>query len=200
MPRLPSRVPLENGLRLDLNCLVREGRIRPGVSSWTSISWSNHYGEKIASAYRERSDRYGRVFFGANCNRKTQQSISLGSQPRHFGGRQWYFICPFTSRRVSVLWKPSGERHFACRQHWGELYLSQCSNWVQRCHLGKARINKRLCEIGGFDPLEWELAPKPKWMRWRTYERAEKQFDRYQARLNMGPAGASVTFRTRRDR
>ena len=41
--------------------------------------------------------------------------------------------------------------------------------------------------IGGFDPAEWEFPPKPKWMRWSTYERAKKQFDRYQAILDQGP-------------
>lgn len=165
-----------NGLKLDLNRLVREGRIRPGASSWTSISWSNQYGEKIASGFiaSEAIDTRGYLLTWCDLHIGSYtQSISLGSQPRHFGGRQWYFVCPFTCRKVSVLWKPSGERDFASRQHWGELYVSQCSNWVQRCHLGKARINKRLCEIGGFDPLEWALAPKPKWMRWQTYERAE---------------------------
>jgi hypothetical protein len=31
--------------------------------------------------------------------------------------------------------------------------------------------------IGDLDPDEWELPPKPKWMRWRTYNRLAKQFD-----------------------
>jgi hypothetical protein len=35
-------------------------------------------------------------------------------QPRHwrrwhFGGRQWYFMCPVRNRPASVLWKPSGD-------------------------------------------------------------------------------------------
>jgi hypothetical protein len=44
------------------------------------------------------------------------QRINLVAQPRHFGGRQWYFICPSMNRRVSVLWKPPGAPEFACRQ------------------------------------------------------------------------------------
>jgi hypothetical protein len=36
------------------------------------------------------------------------QWIRLVPRPRHFGGRQWYFVCLVTSRLASVLWKPSG--------------------------------------------------------------------------------------------
>jgi hypothetical protein len=38
-----------------------------------------------------------------------------------------------------------------------------------RAHLGKARIKARL--IADLDPDEWDLPPKPKWMRWHTYNR-----------------------------
>jgi hypothetical protein len=37
--------------------------------------------------------------------------------------------------------------------------------------------------MGGFNPDEWELPPKPKWMRRRTYQRAEEKFDGYEAVL-----------------
>lgn len=57
---------------------------------------------------------------------------------------------------------------------------------IDRAHRGKARINRRLCGIGGFDPNEWDLPPKPKWMRWCTYNRAQRKFDRYEAALDFG--------------
>lgn len=31
---------------------------------------------------------------------------------------------------------------------------------------------------------------KPKWMRWRTYKRAEQQFDRYEEALDIGSLAA----------
>jgi hypothetical protein len=33
--------------------------------------------------------------------------------------------------------------------------------------------------IGNLDPEEWELPPKPKWMRGRTYNRLAERFDAY---------------------
>ena len=35
------------------------------------------------------------------------QTIELVRARRHFGGWQWYCLCPVTNRRVSVLWKPA---------------------------------------------------------------------------------------------
>ena len=116
------------------------------------------------------------------------QHILLSSHPRNFGGRQWYFVCPRTGRKVSVLWRPPGARSFASRQSWGRqvAYLSQFSTPIDRAHQGKERIKRRLCSIGSFDPDEWDFPPKPKWMRWRTYNRAEDQFDAYEEALDSG--------------
>jgi hypothetical protein len=45
-----------------------------------------------------------------------------------------------------------------------------------------------LCAIGGYDAGEWDLPPKPKWMRWKTYNQTEQKFDRYNATLFQGAA------------
>lgn len=204
MPRLTCRAPLESGLKLDLNDLVRGGLIiEPGATNRHKNTWTDDYGEEIVSAMITTeatgpddmwfpNEAWCHVQIGS-----FKERIILVSRPRHFGGHQWYFICPGTGRRVSVLWRPTGERGFACRQHWGRLYRSQCSTWIQRAHEGKARIKSKLCSIGGFDPDEWEFPPKPKWMRCRTYDRAEEQFNRYQAKLYGGLARAAAKFRYR---
>jgi hypothetical protein len=49
---------------------------------------------------------------------------------------------------------------------------------VDRAHSGQAKIKSRL--IGTCDPDEWDLPPKPKWMRWRTYNHHEQRFDAYE--------------------
>jgi hypothetical protein len=189
MPRLGYRARLESGLKLDLNRLARRGFIDPGGYKASGISWTNNYtGEQIASGFIT-ADMIGpdegwfRIQIGS-----LDQPIALVARPRHFGGRQWFFMCPYLNRRCTVLWMPPGARYFACRQKWGRqvAYGSQFSTWIDRAHQGKARIKSRLCSIGGFDPDEWEFPPKPKWMRWRTYNRAEEQFDRYEETLDSG--------------
>jgi hypothetical protein len=55
---------------------------------------------------------------------------------------------------------------------------------IDRAHLGKERIKRRL--IGELDPEEWDLPPKPKWMRWKTYQRYVERFERYEAMLDAG--------------
>jgi len=63
-------------------------------------------------------------------------------------------------------------------------YASQFKGRTNRAHRGKAKIRSRL--IGNLDPDEWDLPPKPKWMRWKTYNRAVAKFDRYEAILDEG--------------
>lgn len=189
MPRPLQRVRLESGLKLNLNGLARRGFIQPGAYKGSGISWTNNYtGEPVASGFIT-ADMSGPVegWFRIQID-GLDQHIILISQQRHFGGRQWYFMCSYINCRASVLWKPPGARYFACRQKWGRqvAYASQFSTPVDRAHQGKARINSRLCSIGGFDPGDWDFPPKPKWMRWRTYNRAEEKFDRYESILDEG--------------
>ena len=190
MPRPCQRARLESGLKLDINRLARRGFIRPGAATGpVGIRWTNSYfDEEVASGIittdmSGRDEGWFRIQIG-----QLDQRIILVARPRHFGGRQWYFICPYTNRRVSVLWMPPGARDFSCRQRWGRqvAYNSQFLDRDNRAHRGQARINSKLCSIGGFDPDAWDLPPKPKWMRWRTYNRAVEKFDRYESILDKG--------------
>ena len=117
------------------------------------------------------------------------QSVDLVSQPRHFGGRQWYFECPVTYRRCMALWRPPGARRFCSRQAWGTRRIAYASQFLDpdnRAHRGKAKIKARL--IADLDPDEWELPPKPKWMRWSTYNELVDRFDSYEKILERGIA------------
>ena len=195
MPRPTSRCRLQSGFKLDINRLVRQGAIKPGAYRSCSLKWTNSYTEEetakgtITAEMKGPDDGWFRIQI-----KGLSQHIRLVARPRHYGGRQWYFICPYMNRRVSVLWMPSGAREFACRQRWGRAvaYNSQCSDRVNRAHQGQARIKSTLCSIGGFDPDEWEFPPKPKWMRWKTYKRAEEQFDRYEEVVNGGLMAALI--------
>ena len=55
---------------------------------------------------------------------------------------------------------------------------------TNRAHRGKAKIKARL--IGDCNPDEWELPPKPKWLRWSTYNRYVERFHKYEEILDEG--------------
>jgi hypothetical protein len=188
MPRPRQRACLESGLKLDLNKLRRQGGVRPGAKVGPNvIQWTNTYTcEEFASGLittnmEGQFQGWFRIQLG-----RLDQWIDLVAQPRHFGGCQWYFECPTTYRRCSVLRMPPGKHRFCSRLTWGRrlAYASQFLDPDHRAHRGQAKIKQRL--IGDCDPDEWDLPPKPKWMRWATYNRFVERFDRYEAILSEG--------------
>jgi hypothetical protein len=99
MPRPRYRACLQDGLKLDLNELARKGFIKFGADIGARrISWSNSQRRKIASAVftadmTDPSRAWFRVAIG-----RFLQGITLVSRPRHYGGRQWFYLCPATGR------------------------------------------------------------------------------------------------------
>ena len=189
MPRPLQRVRLESGLKLNLNRLARRGFIKPGaITGPVGIAWTDDTGQQIASGYIT-ADMSGEQTGWLNIRLgRLDQCIYLVAHPRHFGGRQWFFKCPHLHSLATVLWMPPGAHSFACRERWGRrvAYASQFMDRIARGHRGGAKIKSRLCSVGGFDPDEWELPPKPKWMRWKTYNRMVEKFDRYEAMVEEG--------------
>jgi hypothetical protein len=189
MPRVRQRVCLESGLKLDLNKLMRQRLLQPGCRVGPYyFRWTNTYtGEQVATALISANmgpqQGWLRIQLG-----NSDQSVDLVSQPRHFGGRQWYFECPGTYRPCTALWRPPGATRFCSRQAWGRRvgYASQFLDPDNRAHRGKAKIQARL--IADLDPDEWELPPKPKWMRWSTYNQLVDRFESYEEILDCGIA------------
>jgi hypothetical protein len=186
MARVRRRVCLQEGLHLDLNELARDGLIGRGIrSDPRSIQWRHPHAGKIASGticadMTGAAEGWLLIRLG-----EWSQHIALVAQPRKFGGKQWYFVCPVTNRPVSVVWMPDGADKFCSRQTWGKevAYLSQFGSGADRAHLGKARINLRLRE-GGRSDHPWALPSKPKGMRWTTYNRLVNVYRRHQRFLD----------------
>ena len=102
MSRSRVRVCLQDGLRLDLNRLARKGFIKLGTNIGArGIVWTNSYWGEVARGIigiisADMTDPHGswlEVQIG-----ETTQRITLVSESRHFGGRQWFFVCPATVR------------------------------------------------------------------------------------------------------
>jgi hypothetical protein len=188
MPRPSKRAPLETGLKLDLNRLARGGYIQPGaLTAPAIIRWRDAYTRNQVASGLITADMRGETegWFRIQLS-NLDQFVSLVAVSRRLAGRKWFFVCPYTGRHASVLWMPPGAQSFACRQKWGDqvAYTSQFLDRASRAHYGQARIKRRLCSMGGFDPDEWDFPPKPKGMEWSTYNRAEEAFNRYEAIQN----------------
>lgn len=187
MPRSRVRVCLQDGLKLDLNRLVRKQFVKPGANigirgiTWTHSYWGEVATGVISADMSGQAEGWLRIQLGS-----LDQRIMLVARTRHYGGRQWYFVCPVMNRLASVLWRPPGAIRFCSRQTWGRqvAYNSQYSDAMNRAHAGKARIKSRL--IANLDPDHWDFPPKPKWMRWATYKRYEDQYDHFEDVLDHG--------------
>jgi len=171
MPRDRQRLTLESGPKLDLAKLIPSGAGKPHSRIQCMLTYGS--GETITATLR-LSDNGGLLELAYQGH---QQSFSLVSHPRHFGGLQWYVVCPRTSRRARVLYRPLGAMYFASRHVWGRraAYASQFLDPIGRAWRTKAKVKAAL--LGDADPDEWDLPPKPKGMRWATYERWLAMYD-----------------------
>ena len=191
MARPRIRIELEDGLKLDLNKLNVQG-VSQGEMTQHVICWNPRYSGsartigvlicRLASATRGSM----RLLL-----RSLDQSIDLVALPRHFGGVQWYFVCPLLRQRASVLWMPAGESCFASRQAWGSqfAYASQFETPIYRAHLRAHEIH---CRLSGEDhsPIYHLLPPpKPRYMHRNTYEKLLKRLLDAESKYNFISSG-----------
>jgi hypothetical protein len=179
MGRPRKRTPLEDGLKLDLNLLRRQGILRSEPAGCSSISWDRRYfgGNAAISGvitWRFSSAKRGlmRLLVG-----EVKQSVDLVATPRHFGGFQWHFLCPILRQRASVLWLPPGESCFASRQAWGKefAYASQFETAPFRALSRAHAIRHRLGDHYYIDVFQFPLPRKPRGMHRNTYEEQLKR-------------------------
>ena len=191
MARQRERTPLEDGLKLDLNKLHVQA-ISQGETTRQVICWDQRYlgGDRtigllicrLASATRGSMRLLLRLL---------DQSIDLVAAPRHFGGAQWYFVCPLLRKRASVLWMPQGASCFASRRAWGSqfAYASQFETPNYRAHLRAHEIH---CRLSGEDhsPIYHLLPPpKPRYMHRNTYEKLLKRLLDAESKYNFISSG-----------
>jgi hypothetical protein len=187
MARDRQRVRLEDGLKLDLNRLIRQHVVRPGALRRSTIRWSHRFSDEEVASGRLSADvtRDGRGWLRIELG-GLDQRIDLVGHPRHYGGHQWYFLCPQTGRRASVLCKPPGARSFACRQTWGRqvAYGSQFETPYDRALSAAQDIRYRLGGKDYISLLDGVRPPKPKGMHRQTYEQILRRCESYEAIAN----------------
>jgi hypothetical protein len=182
--RSQERVRLESGLRLSLPNLMRDGflkrgeRALPRLLRWTWTYTDEEFASLILTGSLE-SERHGWIRLKADW---IDQHIELRGKSRHFGGCQFYFHCAYTGEDVSVLWRPPGATQFAARQRWGRrvAYGSQFQTPFDRA-LSQARKIRARIGGPGWESLVDPFPPKPKGMRWATYDRIAQRCEGYEA-------------------
>jgi hypothetical protein len=128
----------------------------------------------IELIHKTRDDRAG--------DRIVRDHVALIWTVPNYSGRRWWFVCPRTGRKVVKLFLPNGGWHFWSREAYGLGYACQREDRFSRFQRRAAKLNRQL---GGEGWSTWaEPAGKPKWMRWRTYERKLSRWERAVERAN----------------
>jgi hypothetical protein len=165
---------VEDGLRLDINDLLRKGIIVPGAFGGGSLTWTNTAtGEKRAEigyevSLVEADDAWARLHYTVNCVPQDYR-VRITSSPCQYGGRRWWWRCPRSGRRAAKLYLPPGASVFAAREYYGLAYRSQRMTDLDRSHERQSRLYRKFGdEYEGFD----DLPPlRPKGMHHKTYQR-----------------------------
>jgi hypothetical protein len=88
VPRSRERVRLEDGLKLNLNQLIRQGAVAPGRRARAIVTWPQPYSGERAASCVLTSDLSHPVRGWMHLKLGSQdQSFWLVTEPRHFGGR-----------------------------------------------------------------------------------------------------------------
>jgi hypothetical protein len=181
---------------LDVRRWAREGVLVPGYrGGW---QWARN-GEIVASIQmRAEQDRVILNYrHRSNGEWKNEQyPVRVVRTPCNLGGERLWFICPAVGcgRRVAILY---GSGIFACRHCYQLAYASSREDAGGRATRRADRLRARL----GWEPgILNGNGSKPKWMRWRTFERLAAEHDRFVARsmqavvLKFGPLVSDFRF------
>lgn len=159
---------------LDVRRWAREGMLRPGY--WGGWRWMRD-GETVASIQmRAEPDRVILMYRHRSGGREWKDEeypVDIVRTPCHLGGLRAWFICPAVGCgcRVAILY---GGSIFACRHCYQLAYASSREDAGGRATRRADRLRAR---------LGWEAGIlngngcKPKWMRWRTFERLAAEHD-----------------------
>lgn len=162
---------------LDINSMNRAGSLRDGSQgSWV---WSRDGDEVGRIDYKTETGRlhlsYRVSQYGGDWEAVTQ-AVPLTYSQCHYGGERPYFRCPgiingrHCGRRVGKLF--AGGKYFLCRHCYSIAYTSQSEARHDRM---LRRANKLRTALGGEPGAAYWIAPKPKGMWQRTYQR--KRFE-----------------------
>ena len=170
------RPHIESALSLDLRRMFELGALRVGSNTAGPWCWTRD-GETVSSIrYRATlGDESGSLTldYSTGTDEERKQitcTLRLVSLPRHYGGRIWYFVCPYTGRRARKLYKWAPIDWFCHRTAISPkpTYACQRVSGSERINAQRWALRRRMGDE--YSDL-FDEPRKPKWMRWRTFER-----------------------------
>jgi hypothetical protein len=161
---------------LDVRHLTREGVLKSGYSGgW---QWMRD-GETVASIQmRAEQDRVVLIYRhqrGGGDWKDEQYPVRIVRTACTLGGSRPWFICPVVGcgRRVAILYCGG---IFACRHCYRLAYPSAREDESDRAARRADKLRARL----GWEPgILNGNGKKPKWMRWRTFDRLAAEHDQF---------------------
>jgi hypothetical protein len=181
-----SSTTIESGRRIAVQNLSRAGLLRDGCEWTSTMTWPSGFSIAFEGRIEAPGLRRLKLKYQAGGEYDDEvvdidETICLERFPQPFGGYRGYFICPSSNRRCTVPYQPPGAKRF--RSRWGFRcrlqYRSQQLSPIHRYHQGARRAAKHVLNKGPCEWREeyedWEFPPKPKWMRWKTYNRLDEK-------------------------
>jgi hypothetical protein len=171
--RWGGKPTVDGSLSLDLYDLLRNGNLKRDATTAGVLTWTHpRCGEQsigyTATLGPERGGlwlRWSMADPSTGQKQERQQWIELRSTAQPFGGRRWWFAC-----YNDLVWKlhlPAGSSRFASRREHGLGHRSQRQSPRDRAVSQAWKARSRLDAIGYIGGPCF----KPKWMRWRTFDR-----------------------------
>lgn len=187
------RTTAEACWKVDTAQLNRAGMIHPGTAMLGTIMFKTR-----ALEIRVTPDNPGelRMALVVPKQGRHEQRVMLSFTDNHYGGasRAW-FSCPLCRRRVFRLfyydhtWNgPTQVHYLACRHCWRLTYNLRRERGLSKYQSQTAKASDKLKHwaalhgdwdyITDLKDLGWsELPPKPRWMRWHTYDKIATKFE-----------------------
>lgn len=171
---------------LDVNRMHQEGCLNAGWSgNWI---WSRDGKEVARIGFRAETARivlnYRISQYGGDWEQVTQ-SVPLDHTSCNYGGQRPYFLCPGVvngrqcNRRAVKLF--SGGKYFLCRHCYKLAYTSQSESRYDRM---LRRANKLRRALGGEAGMVNRIAPKPKGMSHRMYQRKREEIEWFEGQAD----------------
>lgn len=173
------RPHIESALCLNLRRLFENDALRVGANVSNVLCWTDSDGAEVARVgFRSSLGTVeGTLTLSYRCidrdtgeHRAVECPIQLITIPCNYGGRRWYFVCPYSQRRALKLYKWNGIDLFCHRDaiQPRPTYASERASGMDRIIAKRWALRRKL----GDDVSDLLTQPfKPKWVREKTYQR-----------------------------